>query len=128
MQVLNTYVQNEANGFVVLTVFMFLAAVLTFLLKDDITRFLEHHTIGARFYSLMKHVWLVMFAVFTILTFVCFTKSTEQHIYVEATVIDSYPIGALYDKYEISEKRGDIWVLEQRTTWQEDVDSSSKEE
>ena len=127
MTVLNTYVERSVNGFVIFALFIILMVVIVILLKDDITRFLEHHTIGAKFYSLMKYVWLVPLIIFVMLFFVSMSKCTEEHIYVEATIKDNYPIGPLYEKYEITEKRGEIWVLEQRPTWQEDVDSGDTE-
>ena len=125
MVVLNTYIKTTHNGWLgVMFLFLCLAPIV-YLLRDDITRFCEHHTIGAEFYKFMKYVWVIPFAACFIFALMSFHASPKHSIMVEATVIDTYPIGALYEKYEIIEKRGDIWVLEQRPTWQEDVVSSS---
>lgn len=130
MQVLNTYVKTDIfTGRLLITFLAALVLIVIYLLKDDLTRFLEHHTIGANFYKYMKHVWKVLMVFFAIFFFIQFLNTpANARVFVEATINEKYPIGPLYERYEIVEKRGDIWVLEQRSSWQEDVDKSSTEE
>ena len=127
MKVLNTYIETKCNGWLGVMFLFLLLAVVVYMLKDDITRFCEHHTIGAEFYKYMRYVWILPFAACIIFAVMSLHAAPVHKVMVEATIVDTYPIGALYEKYEIIDKRGDIWVLEQRPTWQEDVDKGSAE-
>ena len=119
MRVLNTYTEVSPNGlFWVLLVVFVLLAVATYILKDDLTRFVSNRFDGF-IYNHSEHVWKAIFGLVIVLALIFIPRNVESHIYAEATIIDEYPVGALYSKYEIKEKRGDLWVLELRDSYVE---------
>lgn len=48
----------------------------------------------------------------------------QTHLIYEVTIDESYPAVELYSKFEIVEKRGDIWVLEKRPEVKEEKDQN----
>lgn len=119
MRVLNSYTETVMSPVSILLIVLFLIiAGLVYLLKDDIARFVKWHFKGF-FYRNADNVWLVLCSIFVVLVFVCIPSGLNTHTYVEATIIDEYPIGALYSKYDIVNKRGDLWILELRDSYEE---------
>lgn len=128
MRVLNTYVDKCLSGVgcFFLVAFLFLL-VSSFLLRNDITRYLVHKLVYP-WDEYAKHVWKVLYVVFSVMALVSIGAGTKEEIYAEATIIDEYPIGALYSKYEIKDRRGDIWVLKLRKEYVEDIEETNGEE
>ena len=116
MNVLNYYVKTQGEGgitalFVIYVIIFF----VTFLLKDDIERWC--HMGLSKDNILFKHAkmaWLYVIIVVTIVFAAAGGSLVGSDSYIEATISDDYPLKAVYEDYEIVERRGEIWVLKER--------------
>lgn len=120
MKTLNMYTKLTLNGgWMILTFIALILMLVVIVDRDYITRKIQAKCIGAEFYGAVKHAWKLILIFFMIIFFACCSKTNGHRVMVEATIDDTYPIGAVYDKYDIVEKRGDIWVLELRPIHEE---------
>lgn len=119
MKVLNTYTDVATGADYWLVVIVMLVLILgSFLFREDITRAVELRFNGF-IYNHANKVWLLGVVAAIIFGMVTIPFTIEDKTYCEATIIDNYPIGALYSKYEIVDKRGDLWVLSLRDSYVE---------
>ena len=127
MQVLNTFTKSTPSGaFYVLLILFMLAGFLVWLLGADITRFIERRTIGSAVYDHAGKAWMMLLGLVIVMAIFVLPGQFKTRVYAEATIIDNYPIGALYSKYDVVDKRGELWVLELRDSYEEPVEEEVK--
>lgn len=129
MRTLHLYTELCLNpGWVILAILFFIVVLIVVLDRDYITRSIQAKCIGADWYPMVRHAWKAILVLGMLIFFACCSRATHHKIMVEATIDETYPIGAVYEKYDIVEKRGDIWVLEMRPVHEESNPYETTEE
>lgn len=116
MNVLNSYVEWQGEtGFTVLVIVFALMVLAVTLLKDDIERWCHLYlSKDNHFFKHAKMVWLYIILVLVLVYGLGGASLMGTDNYIEATISDDYPLKAVYEDYEIVERRGEIWVLKER--------------
>lgn len=116
MNVLNSYAEWQGEtGFTVLAIVFALMVLVVTLLKDDIERWCHLYLSKDNFFfKHAKMVWLYIVLVLVLVYGLGGASLMGTDNYIEAIISDDYPLKALYEDYEIVERRGEIWVLRER--------------
>lgn len=116
MNVLNSYVECQGEvGFTILSIVFALMVIVVALLKGDIERWCHLYLSKDNFFfKNAKMVWLYIILVLVVVFGLAGVSLMGSDNYIEATISDDYPLKAVYEDYEIVERRGEIWVLRER--------------
>lgn len=116
MNVLNSYVERQGEvGFTILSIVFALMIIVVALLKGDIERWCHLYLSKDNFFfKNAKMVWLYIILILILIFDLTNINLINSDNYIEATISDDYPLKAVYENYEIVERRGEIWVLRER--------------